>query len=101
MAHSSIVDDRLDDIVSLIRRREAEFRSLGTAKMYAFDNLWPSKGLDVFVDYDRDSTFSLLTLAQIKLAIEDDTGLNVHITTIDNMPESRRAELERPAVRVF
>ena len=101
MAHSSIVDDKLDGIVSLIRLREAEFRSLGTTKMYAFDTLWPSKDLDVFVDYDRASAFTLLTLSEIKLAIEDDTGLNVHITTTDCMPADRRAELDRPAVRVF
>ena len=68
--------------------------------MFALDSENPAE-MDIVVDYDRASRFSLLTLSHIKLIIEDDTGLDVHITTVNGMPASRRIELDRAGVKVF
>jgi len=57
--------------------------------------------LDVFVDFEPGSGFSLLELAGIKIALEEILGLDVHVTTRGSLHPLLRESIEREAVRVL
>jgi hypothetical protein len=61
----------------------------------------PDSDLDVFVDYDPRNKFSLLDLAGLKLFIEEELDLDVHITTRDSLHPRLKPAIEREAIRVF
>jgi predicted nucleotidyltransferase len=61
----------------------------------------PDSDLDVFVDYDPRNKFSLLDLAGLKLFIEEELDLDVHITTRDSLHPRLKPTIEREAIRVF
>lgn len=57
--------------------------------------------VDLYVDYDPTSRFSLLDLAGIYNVIADRTGLPISITTRDSLHPKLRPEIERQAIRIF
>jgi predicted nucleotidyltransferase len=61
----------------------------------------PDSDLDVFIEYDPNSSFSLLDLAGIKLILEDRLGIKVHITTRNSLHPMLKAGIEKEAIRVF
>jgi uncharacterized protein len=61
----------------------------------------PDSDLDVFVEYDPASRFSLLNLAGVKLILEDALGLEVHVTTRDSLHPALKADIEGEAIRVL
>ena len=95
-------------IVNRIREKAAAIRKEGATALYVYgsrirgDNR-PDSDLDVFVEYDRSikGHFSLMELAGIKHIIEDETGLEVHITTRNSLHPAYKDEVEDYAVQVF
>ena len=61
----------------------------------------PDSDLDVFVDYDPGRKFSLLDLADLKLFLEEELDVDVHITTRDSLHPRLRPIIERQAIQVF
>ena len=61
----------------------------------------PDSDLDVFVDYEPGSGFSLMHLVGIKLALEDTLGLDVSVTTRNSLHPMMKDNIEREAIRVF
>ena len=61
----------------------------------------PDSDLDVFIEYDPNSSFSLLDLAGNQLILEDRLGIEVHITTRNSLHPMLKAGIEKEAIRVF
>lgn len=93
-------------IIERIKAKEEAIRKEGATHLYLFgsrargDNR-PTSDLDVYVDYDYDSKFSLIDLAGIKIALEDVLGLDVHITTKSSLHPMYREKIEAQSICVF
>lgn len=65
------------------------------------DQATPQSDLDLLLDYDRDSRFSLIELVGIKQLLERHLGVPVDVTTRDNLDPLLRDRIEASAERVF
>ena len=61
----------------------------------------PDSDLDVYVDYNPRSRFSLMHLVGIYNILTDKTGLDVSITTRDSLHPKLKDRIERESVRIF
>ena len=73
-----------------LKGHAAAIRSMGATSLYIFgstarDEASEHSDIDLFVDYDPDSKFSLLDLADIKLLLEKELRRTVDITTRDSL----------------
>ena len=96
----------LDELVALLRSHEPDLRALGATSLHVFGSrarghARADSDLDLVFDYDRDSRFSIVTLVGMKRRLEQATGIPVHITTANSIPERNRAGIDRDAVKVF
>jgi len=95
----------LAPVIAAIRRREEQIRGLGVTALYIYgsrargDNQ-PDSDLDVMVEY-RPGTLSIIDLLSIKHMIEDDTSLEVHISTRDAFPQAKQVRFESDLVRAI
>ncbi len=93
-------------IIKRIKAKEAAIRKEGATHLYLFgsrargDNK-PASDLDVYVDYDSGRKFSLLDLAGIKVLLEDELGIVVHITTKSSLHPKLKKDIEAQSIRVF
>jgi predicted nucleotidyltransferase len=93
-------------IVERIKAKEAAIRKEGATHLYLFgsrargDNK-PTSDLDVYVDYDPEAKFSIFDLVGIKLLIEDDLGIDVHITTKNSLHPELKDKIEAQSICVF
>ncbi len=93
-------------IVERIKAKEAAIRKEGPsistylARVPAA-TINQTSDLDVYVDYDPLRKFSLLDLAGIKLLLEDELNLDVHITTKNSLHPKLKDEIEAQSVCVF
>jgi hypothetical protein len=97
--------NRIEAIVQLRRHTDA-IKALGATSLYLFgssarDEARPDSDLDLFVDYDPQTKFSLVDLVGIKLLLEDELGMPVDVTTRDSLHPMLRDDIEKSAVRVF
>ncbi len=81
-------------------------RAMGATSLYVFgstvrDEASADSDLDLFIDYDPDSKFSLFDLVDIKLLLEAELGMEVDVTTRDSLHPMLRKDIEQSAVRVF
>jgi hypothetical protein len=70
---------RLEAISELQRHADA-IKAMGATSLYLFgstvrDEATPGSDLDLFIDYDPDSRFSLIDLVGIKLFLEEQLGV--------------------------
>jgi predicted nucleotidyltransferase len=61
----------------------------------------PDSDLDVYVEYDPLTRFSLMHLAGIYNILSDKTGFEVSITTRDSLHPKLKDRIERESVRIF
>ena len=92
--------------IERLRRRSDALRTAGATALFIYgsrarDANRPDSDLDVFVDYDPNRKFSLLDLAGLKLMIEKELDVDVHITTRDSLNPRLKPIIERQAIRVF
>jgi predicted nucleotidyltransferase len=97
---------RRDEIIARIRKHADAIRAEGATSLYLFgsaarDDMGPKSDVDVFVDYDPDSRFSLLNMSGIRLIVMDDIGRDVDITTRDSLHPLLRDKILADAVRVL
>jgi uncharacterized protein len=60
-----------------------------------------TSGLDVYVDYGPSSKFSILDLIGIKLLLEDELALDIHITTKSSLHPMLKDKIEQQSLCVF
>ncbi len=92
--------------IAKLHKNSDAVRALGATSLYVFgstarDEAGLTSDIDVFVEYDPDTRFSLLDLAGIKVLLEDELGIEVDITTRDSLHPLLRERIERSAIRVF
>ncbi len=86
--------------------RADALKAMGATALYLFgstvrDEAADRSDLDLFIDYDSDSRFSLISLLKIKHFLEDEIGTTVDIATRDSLHPLLRDRIENSAYRVF
>ena len=94
------------DAISALRRQADAVKRLGATGLYLFgsterDEAAAESDLDLYIDYDRNSRFSLVELAGIKQLLERSLGVPVDLTTRDGLDPLLRDRIEASAERVF
>lgn len=79
---------------------------MGATGLYMFgsvarDEAAESSDVDLFVDYDANSKFSLLDLVGIKQFLEEKLETEVDLTTRDSLHPALRERIELTAIQVF
>jgi predicted nucleotidyltransferase len=95
-----------NEAIARLEGCEQAVRALGATSLYLFgssarDEARVDSDVDLFVDYDPASRFSLVDLASIKNLLEDRLAVEVDVTTRDSLHPLLREDIERAAVRVF
>jgi uncharacterized protein len=81
-------------------------RARGATSAYLFgstarDEANATSDLDVFIDFDPHSGFSLLDLAGLHRILSDSLGVRVDLTTRSGLHPKLRTAIEREAIRIF
>lgn len=93
-------------LIERLRAKEADIRAEGATSLYIYGsrvrgNFRADSDLDIFIDYNALSNFSLFDIAGIKLLLETELGYDVHITTRTGLHPLLKNKIESEAVRVF
>jgi uncharacterized protein len=96
---------RTDAISQLLRHADA-INAMGATSLYLFgstarDEAAADSDLDLFLEYDPASRFSLVDLVGIKLFLEETLGIEADVTTRDGLHPMLKDKIERSAVRLF
>lgn len=94
------------DAVAALKVQAEAVKALGATALYVFgstarDEAAARSDLDLFIDYDRGSQFSLVDLVGIKQLLERRLGVPVDLTTRDSLDPLLRDRIEASAERVF
>jgi uncharacterized protein len=97
---------RREDVISAIRKHADAIRAEGATALYLFgsvarDQAREGSDIDVFVDYDPNSKFSLLNMSGIRLIIMDELGREVDITTSNSLHPRLKDRILAEAIRVL
>lgn len=97
---------RKKQAISILQEEAGAIRALGATELYLFGSITrgdanPTSDIDLFLDYDRRSGFSLVELAGIKQLLERRLGIAVDITTRDSLDPLLRGRIESSAERIF
>lgn len=92
--------------IAQIQASEGAVRALGATSLYVYgstarDEAGAKSDVDIFVEYDPTTRFSLLDLAGIKVLLEEKLGVEVDVTTRDSLHPLLRRRIEQSAIRVF
>jgi predicted nucleotidyltransferase len=92
--------------ISKLKRHADAIKAFGATSLFLFgsvarDEARTRSDLDLFIDYDPESKFSLLELVGIKLFLEEKLGVHVDVITRDSLHPMLRDDIEQSAVRVF
>lgn len=92
--------------VAALKRETPAVKALGATALYLFGSVARNEAtgqsdLDLFVDYDADSRFSLVELVGIKQLLERRLGVCVDVTTRDSLDPLLRDAIEGSAERIF
>jgi uncharacterized protein len=96
---------RTDAISQLMRHADA-IKAMGATSLYLFESTARNEAaadsdLDLFLEYDPASRFSLVDLVGIKLFLEETLGVEADVTTRDSLHPLMKDKIECSAVRVF
>ena len=96
----------LGQTLDMLAHMQAPLAARGVTGLSVFGsrvkgNARPESDLDVIVDYDPCSTFSLLDLVAVGRMIEEQTGLKADVMTRSGLHPALRGKIESVAVRVF
>lgn len=94
------------DAIAVLKGEADATKALGVTSLYLFgsmgrDEAGAQSDIDLFVDYDPDSRFSLIELVGVKQLLERRLGVPVDVTTRDSLDPLLRDRIEASAERVF
>jgi predicted nucleotidyltransferase len=97
---------RRRDAITALKEQTEAVRAFGATALYLFgstarDGATAASDLDLFIDYDLGSRFSLVELVGIKQFLERSLGVTVDLTTRDSLDPLLRDRIEASAERVF
>ncbi|OAN50475.1 nucleotidyltransferase family protein [Magnetospirillum moscoviense] len=96
----------LDDIVRVLKDHETDFRACGVTRLTVFGSVargdaTEDSDIDLVIDYDSDSRFSLLTLADVQMNATSWLGRKVDVVSRRALKSRFAAFVERDGVDVF
>ena len=94
------------DVIAALIDEASAIKAFGATALYLFgstvrDTTGPGSDLDLFVDYDEGSKFSLIELVGIKQHLERRLGVAVDLTPRDSLDPLLRPRIEATAERIF
>lgn len=94
------------DAISRLRQSADAVKGMGATALYLYgstarDEAQAASDLDLFIDYDPKTRFSLLDLVGIKQFLEEELAIDIDITTRNSLHPMLRADIEQSAIRVF
>lgn len=94
------------EAISLLKRHAPAVQAMGATALYLFgsmarDEAQASSDLDLFIEHEAGSDFSLIELVGIQQFLEQELAIAVDLTTRDSLHPMLRGDIERSAVRVF
>ncbi|MGH7935786.1 MAG: nucleotidyltransferase family protein [Chthoniobacterales bacterium] len=94
------------DAIAALKEQASTVKALGATALYLFgstarDDARLGSDLDLFIDYDRGSRFSLIELVGIKQLLERRLGVPVDLTTRDSLDPLLKDKIEASAERIF
>ena len=95
-----------DDVIACLRRHESEIRAEGATSLYLYgsvlgDGQTLESDVDLFIDYDAASGFSLIELIRLQRRLGDLLGRPVDLTTRQGLHPVIRGRVVEEARRVF
>lgn len=95
-----------NEIIRKLRSNADAVKSMGATSLYLFGSVargdeTASSDVDLFIDYDSSSMFSLIELVGIKQLLEEKMAIEVDITTRDSLHPLLKNKIENTAYRVF
>jgi predicted nucleotidyltransferase len=97
---------QLDEVIALLKQHESFFREKGVVHLAVFGSVargdaTPDSDIDLVIDYDPDSAFSLLTLAGVANEAEAWLGRKVDLLTRPGLKPRVAVRVERDQRHVF
>mgnify|MGYP001119291644 CR=1 FL=1 len=94
------------EVIRILRENAEAVREMGATSLYLFgssarDEASQQSDLDLFIDYDPQSRFSLIDLVGIKQLLEEAMAMDVDLTTRNSLHPQLKDEIQRTAIRVF
>ena len=95
-----------DVALQQLNQRAEALKAMGATALYLFgstvrDEAREASDIDLFIDYDSASRFSLIDLVGIKLYLEEELQRNVDVTTRDSLHPLLRDSIQQSALRIF
>ena len=95
-----------DEVIAALKREEASIRGFGATSLYLFgsaarDELRADSDIDVFIEYDRESNFSLIELCGLELFLRKRFKRKVDVATRDGLHPMLKDRIERDSIRVL
>jgi uncharacterized protein len=92
--------------ISALKKNEAAIRNLGARALFLYgstarDQAESDSDLDIFIEFEEGSKFSLMELVGIKFLLEDNIGTSVDVATRDGLHPRLKRRIEAEAVQVF
>ena len=94
------------EIISRLRENADAIRGLGATSLHLFGSVargdsTEESDIDLFVDYDPSTRFSLLDLVGIQQFLQETLASEIDVTTRDSLHPMLRDEIQRDTIRVF
>lgn len=94
------------EAIRRLKENAAAVQRLGATSLYLFgstarEDSSNQSDLDLFIDYDPKTRFSLIDLVGIKQLLEEAMAIDVDLTTRDSLHPQLKDDIERTAIRVF
>jgi predicted nucleotidyltransferase len=92
--------------IAALRSESEAVKALGATSLYLFgstvrDEAGDASDIDVFIEYEPDTQFSLIELVRIKRYLEERLGTDVDVTTRNSLHPLLRKRIESSAERIF
>jgi predicted nucleotidyltransferase len=97
---------RRAEAISVLENNEESIKRFGATSLFLFgstarDEATSASDVDIFIDYEPASGFSLLDLAGIQQLLEEKLAQHVDITTRNSLHPKLKSDIEHSAIRVF